>query len=139
MKPDFNKEKFNKEDFIKKLKKASTIETTCPGYEDNWDKKDNPAWGQCTMYALAYDSKLDELGITNKSLAKCYAITKDNKKYLHLINIVEGKIEDLSKSQFKGDVKYENIEEVSKKEVLSWKDKEKERFQIFQKNLSDLS
>jgi hypothetical protein len=115
---------------------ASQKDTCWPGCADQWSPENRP-WGHCAMYALEYDSVLWEEGVNDRSMAQCQAVTPAG-SFLHLVNIVSGKIMDMSGSQFKSGVSYEGVKPITRDELLAWPDGEAERYALFHRRVCEL-
>ena len=79
---------------LEKLQKAWCKETAHPAYQEKWSEE-NPAVGQCAVTALIVQ---EELG---GDIMSCKVGRSS-----HFVNVIDGKIVDLTISQFGPNAKY---------------------------------
>lgn len=109
-----------KKEFIEVIKDSWSNETTYPG--SNWTKE-NPALGQCAITALVIN---DFMG---GKIMRC--IVENGS---HYYNLIEGKIFDLTASQFNVKIDYSTCEERTREYLLSNKNT-KERYLLLLNNI----
>ena len=107
------------------IKKSWSSDTCFPDFKDEW-KENDPSYGQSLVTSLLVN---DFFG---GEIAKCMSSTGG-----HYYNLIEGKIIDLTISQFHGEsILFGNFEIIDREELLGMGD-HKQRYHLFLDNMKE--